>query len=406
MNILNRKLSLDPLLATIVFHACIVRLMYVPGYNAIATFLCAFLLLTMLLKLRILFGGAYSRVNLILLAMSCAMVLSSVFNGYNLDGTLLFIARINLLTWYLELQARKGKLREVATVFFLCSAAYLLATWWFILSDPLRAWRSDSYYLVGSKFSVSYLCLFGLVMYVISFGGGKHKTFSFLVLAGMYILSILLIIRVDCTTGVFGIMLLIALVALRNALGSSLRSPAFYVGASLVATFVLVLFSEAITHIGFVADFITDFLGKSITLTGRSYVYEHIFPFLAQSPLLGNGYNSVYVLFDGQMTFSATGYALNAQNAILEYYLYFGIVGVLLLYWFVCHILSVARSQSSGGESWRGHIALAGLYVLTLLGMVEITINVQFFAYLAFYYAFSVGCVTVRAGEGRAVAEM
>ena len=85
------------------------------------------------------------------------------------------------------------------------------------------------------------------------------------------------------------------------------------------------------------------------------------------------------------MTFSAAGYALNAQNAILEYCLYFGIVGVFLLYWFVCHILSVARSQSSGGEPWRGYIALAGLYVLTLLGMVEITINVQFFAYLAFY---------------------
>lgn len=406
MNILNRKLSLDPLLAIIVFHACIVRLMYVPGYNAIATFLCAFLLLTMLPKLRILFGGTYARVNLILLAMSFAMVLSSVFNGYNLDGTLLFIARINLLTWYLELQARKGKLREVATVFFLCSAVYLLATWWFILSDPLRAWHSDSYYLVGSKFSVSYLCLFGLVMYVISIGRGKHKTFSFLVLAGMCILSILLIIRVDCTTGVFGIALLIALVALRNALGSSLRSPAFYVGTSLVATFVLVLFSEAITHIGFVADFITDFLGKSITLTGRSYVYEHVLPFLAQSPLLGNGYNSVYVLFDGQMTFSATGYALNAQNAILEYCLYFGIVGVFLLYWFVCHILSVARSQSSGGEPWRGYIVLAGLYVLTLLGMVEITINVQFFAYLAFYYALSVGCADVSAGEGRAVAEV
>ena len=400
MSILNRKLSLDPLLAIIVFHACIVRLMYVPGYNAIATLLCVFLLLTMLPKMRILFGGDCIRANLILLAMSFAMVLSSVINGYNFDGTLLFIARINLLTWYLELQAKKEKLREVATVFFLCSAAYLLATWWFILSDPLRAWRSDSYYFVGSKFSVSYLCLFGLVMYVIAFGGGKHKAFSFLVLVGMCILSILLILRVDCTTGVFGIALLVVLVVLRKVLGSLLRSPTFYVATSLVATFLLVLFSEAITHIGFVSDFITGFLGKSITLTGRLYVYEHLFPFLMQSPLLGNGYNSVYVLFDGQMTFSATGYALNAQNAILEYCLYFGIVGVALLYWFVCHILSVARSQPSGGVPWRGHIALTGLYVLTLLGMVEITINVHFFAYLAFYYALSVGCSDARTGGG------
>lgn len=399
MSLLNRKLSLDPLLAIIVFHACIVRLMYVSGYNAIAMSLCAFLLLTMLSKLRILFGGACSRANLILLAMSFVMILSSIFNGYNLDGTLLFIARINLLTWFVELQARKGRLRDVAAVFFLCSAAYLLATWWFILSDPLRAWRSGSYYLVGSKFSVSYLCLFGLVMYAISFSGGKRKTFGSLVFVGMCILSILLILKVDCMTGVFGIALLVVLVALRRAFEPFLRSPVMYLGTSLVATFVLVLFSEAITHIGFVADFITGFLGKSITLTGRLYVYEHVLPFLAQSPLLGNGYNSVYALFEGQMTFSATGYALNAQNAILEYCLYFGIVGVVLLYWFVCHILSVARSRPSAGESWRGYMALAGLYVLTLLGMVEITINVQFFAYLAFYHALSVGCADARVGE-------
>lgn len=406
MSFLNRKLSFDPLLAIIVFHACIVRLMYVPGYNAISTFLCAFLLLTMLPKLRILFGGAYARVNLILLAMSFAMALSSILNSYNLDGALLFIARINLLIWFVELQARKGLLRDIAAVFFLCSAAYLLATWWFILSDPLRVWRSDSNYLVGSKFSVSYLCLFGLVMYVIAFGGKKRRALSVLALAGMCVLSILLILRVDCTTGMFGIALLVALVALRKVLGTSLRSPTFYVGTSLVSTFVLVLFSEAITHIGFVADFITGFLGKSITLTGRSYVYEHVFPFLVQNPLLGNGYNSVYALFDGQMTFSATGYALNAQNAILEYCLYFGIVGVALLYWFVCHILSVARRQPLGGESWRGYIALVGLYVLTLLGMVEITINVQFFAYFAFYYALSVSCADTRAGEGRTAAEI
>ena len=216
----------------------------------------------------------------------------------------------------------------------------------------------------------------------------------------MSFLSVLLILRVGCTTGVFGVALFTILAALKRTLGPSLRRPMMYVGTSLVATFILVLFSETITHIGFVADFITGFLGKSITLTGRSYVYEHVLPFLAQSPLLGNGYNSVYALFDGRMMFSATGYALNAQNAMIEYCLYFGIVGVVLLYWFICHILSVAGSQSSAKDSWQGHMALVGLYVMTLLGMVEITINVQFFAYPAFYYALFVDCTAVRTKEG------
>lgn len=392
MSLLDRRLGIDPLLAIIVFHACIVRLMYVPNYNAIATYLCVFLLLIMLPKLRILFGGVYARINLMLLAMSFSMVLSSLFNAYNFDGTLLFIARINLLTWFVELQAKKGKLRGVAAIFFLCCVAYLLATWWLMLSDPLMAWRNDSYYLVGSKFSVSYLCLFGLVMYVISFGGGKRKAFSSFVLIVMCALSVLLILRVNCVTGVFGIVLFIILLVFRRTLEPFLRRPIVFVGTSLVATFVLVLFSEAITHIDFVADFITGFLGKSVSLTGRLYVYEHMVPFLVQSPVLGHGYNSVYVLFDGKMIFSKTGYALDAQNAMFEYYLYFGIVGVLLLYWFVCHSLSVIRNSSSAGRAWQGYIPLVGLYVLTLLGMVEITINVQFFAYLAFCYALSVGC--------------
>lgn len=399
MSLLDRKLSLDPILSIVVFHACIVQLAYVPNYNAIASVLCILLLSSMLPKLRILFSKPYIRGNLILLVMSFVMMLSSFFNSYNLNGTLLFAAKINILTWFIELQSNKGRLRNVAFVFFLCSAFYLLFTWWLILSDPLRAWRSGSYYLVGSKFSVSYLCLFALVMYAIASDGRKRRTIRSLGLMCMCILSALLILRVDCTTGIFGIVLFVVLAVLKKVLGPFLHRSAVYVATSLFATFVLVLFSEAITHIGFVSDFITEFLGKSITLTGRSYVYEHVFPFLAQNPLLGHGYNSVYILFDGQMRFSAVGYALNAQNAILEYCLYFGIAGVFLLYWFVCHVLSSSPTEPCAGESTSGHMSLTGLYVLTLLGMVEITINLQFFAYLAFYYALSAERAEVRSGE-------
>lgn len=389
MRLIDRKLSLNPLLSIAVFHACVVRVVYIPGYNTIASVLCAIILCVMLLRVKKIFSEPYLKVNLLLFAMSAVMVVSSLLNSYNMNGTLLFIARLNLLTWFLEIQCSEGRIRSTATVFFLCCVVYLLITYYYIVSDPLMAWRNELNYLVGTKFSVSYLALFGLIMYVIA-AGRSIKTIPRAVLfAALCVLALLLALRIDCNTGAIGIVLFMLAIAFKPVLEHPLHKPITYLVTSIFVTFILFAFGEIVLHVGFVSDVITNVFGRSSDLSGRTYVYEHVFPFLVNSPLFGYGYNSVYALFEGVMMFSATGNALDAQNAILEYCLYFGLVGVALLYCYICFVLSRGARHIAEGDDWGRYVSLVGLYVLTILGMAEITINVQFFAYIALYAALS-----------------
>ena len=75
------------------------------------------------------------------------------------------------------------------------------------------AWKNNLYYLIGSKFYVSYIALFSISMFLYTYDESikNHLTMKIIVIL-LFIFSYILIGRVKCSTGLVGLILLVLLI--------------------------------------------------------------------------------------------------------------------------------------------------------------------------------------------------
>lgn len=378
------KININFFISIILFHSIILKLYYFDyNYNLVSFGLLGIVLIYLSTKYKIIFSNHNKWINLFLIVISFFMLCSSLINMYNLDGTILYIMRINTLFWFFEYVASTGNIRQVSKTFFFLSLIYLIMTYYYILMDPLMAWKNNLYYLIGSKFYVSYIALFSISMFLYTYDESikNHLTMKIIVIL-LFIFSYILISRVKCSTGLVGLILLVLLICGKKCFEKRIHKFYIFLTVTIISSSILLLFNKII-NIPAISNFITNVLSRDITLTGRTIVYGSIFGYLKKSMLLGYGYNSVYNLFNNTMKIGNQTYALDAQNAILEYILYFGIIGVFLLFLFIYFIFLKYKGKV---KLTNEYYFFAFLYVLIILGMAEITINMLFFTTLAFIY--------------------
>lgn len=108
-------------------------------------------------------------------------------------------------------------------------------------------------------------------------------------------------------------------------------------------------------------NFIVNFLGKSTTLTGRTYVWDQAMLYWARSPVLGNGYYTI-------LPYGNT-YASHAHNAYLQYLLISGVIGLSI---FIMYNFAVIRNfDHNCGTSTSGIIIKASFAVLFITFITE-----------------------------------
>lgn len=248
-------------------------------------------------------------------------------------------------------------------------------------------------YLVGTKFSISYLHIYLLAFYLLRKRVYFNFRFRYIFLTAVFaILVIQLALKVDCNTGMIGCVLLIAMVWAFNSFSGKLygkfTSPwifsVFLLGSVLVA-FIL----ESLVLIPSVSDFIVNVLNRNTTLTGRTDIFTSFIPQMSGHWLwgygLGNSYSTSMRLF---------GYA-DAQNALLQWILQIGIVGTFLMCLFFVLII---RRISKKEDKMQIMPLLALVYVFIILGTVEITISMNFVFWMMILFMW--GHSRIRKGIG------
>ena len=115
--------------------------------------------------------------------------------------------------------------------------------------------------------------------------------------------------------------------------------------------------------------------------------------------LFGHGYNSVWEMFSGVMRIGSNAYAMDAQNAFLEYWLYFGVLGVVSLVALILVVFGRQKQYMKYDFRKKTYYALSGLYILVLLGTIEITINMVFYCFLSLIAVLSCADNDVSKGE-------
>ena len=379
------KLSLFPIMTIFLYHTAIIKITYIDSYNTIALTLGICVLIYLLTK-KIFLNKSYAKINITLLFFAMIYLFTSLYNSANFDGTILFILKVILLFLFLEYAHKTNTTKKVAKILFILNVIYLSLTYISILRDPLISWKNEFNYIIGAKFTVSYISIATLALYNFVYQEEFRKKNMYKVIGILLcIASIHISQTVKCSTGLFGnfIFIFIQLFNFKK-IKKFISKPINIIIIFVISCSVLMIFYRTLVNIPIIKYVVEEVLNRNLTLTGRMYVYDNIIPFLEKNFFLGYGYNSVYSLFDNVMYIGNNSYALTAQNAILEYWLYSGFIGVVNLFSIMYYALKNNYTYCLISNKNNYYPFIVGLITLIILGMVEITVNMYFFMFLAF----------------------
>ena len=225
----------------------------------------------------------------------------------------------------------------------------------------------SSNYLIGDKFLLSYMNMlcFALLYW-------RFPSVLSLILFGSFSLFVCSVI--ECSTGVTGTIIMIVVIALSYPIRAVPTSRFFLPAMTVVLAVVAILFTELLTW-GPFGEFITNFLGESSDLTGRTLIYPVLMGLFLKKPLFG------YLTGNGasQAVVAACG-AADAQEGLFHILLTNGLVGVSLFLVLECAALKNAccmRRREQG--------VYAFIFAMTVCSVVEINLGLPLLLGLSFF---------------------
>lgn len=147
---------------------------------------------------------------------------------------------------------------------------------------------------------------------------------------------------------------------------------------------------------------VTELLGKDITLTGRTEIWNNVLPIGLDRPLLGWGFDAVFVGYFGPLhdAYIAAGWnASHAHNALIQSFMELGLIGVALylwLYW-VAYKRGIALARATTGALGLLPVGFVTYTVLTSITEIGPQSSSYVWAILVYLVATS-GVAAGRAG--------
>lgn len=377
----NKKDITLCIMAIILFHSSIIKFYYNPNGNIISLVLGVIVFLYLLLKYKIFFKKKYIKINGMIITFVAIALLSTFFNDfYNLDGTLLYILKFINLFLFFEYSGELDKNKKVASIFFILLLFYDILTIIMINNTPFLAYYHNYQYpFFASKFTLSYYFMVTIILYIYAYKEFIVKKIipkTFLIL--LFAVSIYMANKVNCVTGIIGNLLLIAMLILPfKAIGNIVKNKNIIIIIMIISSFVLIVFYDIFMNIPFVNHLVVDIFGRSITLSGRTVVYQKIpeYLFSLKGLTFGYSYDGARRIFQEVMYISSGHYAFDAQNALLEIWMYFGCIGSIS---FLTLTKSIYSTYDHKNGKYNKEIYILA-FVFIVLGVVEITYSFPLF---------------------------
>lgn len=140
----------------------------------------------------------------------------------------------------------------------------------------------------------------------------------------MLILSVILIVFSRSSTGVVTISLFVPLLLI----GKSKRASKFAIKTAIITGIALPIidFSSPVIN-----SIVMSVFNKTLTFSGRRYIWDYALDKLAKHPILGNGFNSTGYLLNGKVIPIYEREASHTHNGFLELFLQSGLIGLVLV---------------------------------------------------------------------------
>lgn len=300
---------------------------------------------------------------LIVVVSSVAGYLAGYIDLSNCIDAFFYAVCLYVLSLLVSTCHRRGRLDTFISVFFWMTVLYCVFSAIFIV----KVGAADGlllYYFAGNKFSTSYyfimLACFAFVKLRRS-GASKRKVI--LSTAALGVLALLISLEVYCSTAAVMSALVVAMAFTPPKAQRLLAKPTVIITA-MILTGVILTFLLQLLQMPIVKHIVVDTLGEDLTLTGRELIYDGLQTVIGRSPVFGYGYGNAAVAMH-------VGYG-NAQNAIMETLVNYGLLGLLALFYMVW------KSTKGPKASWTWGMCIL-LYAMIAGSVVEITYNYFFF---------------------------
>lgn len=344
-------------------------------------------------------------VHICVLLMCLLLMVSGLYNRHPSIGHSAVDSSMRTVLYILELYAlmvwtaETGRGQYVLDFLFVYVLVMTIATDFLMFSRLISFQRGKyTYYLVGTKFSVSYLHLNLVSLAMMRSKKRRHgeRKKKWLLFAAL-LFTAFVSNYVDCMTGIIGAVVLMGLhmvadMPIRNRM---LRFESFWqVAGCLAISVVFPFLVEGFVSLPAVQFVIEEVLGRETHLTGRVMIFQAYVPGMSGHWLWGYGYGN------GNVASEALFRCANAQNALLHWILQTGIPAVLLL---VVLILVVFRQIERYGVVRQYMPMILLVYVYIILGTVETTFSMGFLLWVAVLFMLTAEKKPIKALEERGV---
>lgn len=333
----------------------------------------------------------YFYVVIMLLLFFVLLLLSSYFNRkptigekslYDTLRLILFLSELFLLMiWAIEAE-RTEELLDFCFRYLL--VLVLITDLLFFTRIAVFYSGRHEIYLVGTKFDVSYLHMNLLTLWYVRNNIRDHRPARKKMMVALALLFILAVsIRVNCMTGAIGCVVLFVFFMLLNT--RIQRQFLRFAQPSLMMLFLFAsvafpFIAEKLVSLPFVRFVIEELIGRDSTMTGRVTIFGDFLEKTSGHLLWGFGYGNGYKV--SEILF----HVANAQNTLLHWILQVGIIPVLFLCWLIIYIIRQLSYSSRRAEVMP---LLVLTYVYIVLGTVEITLNMNYFLWIALLFMYS-----------------
>ena len=316
-----------------------------------------------------------------------AVIVSGIFNQGRhvitnpLYGGLLYCLSVFQTMWALLYVSKLESPRMIVKTLYWISLVYVLMNDLLLCINPSMFMKYGAYYFLGNKFAVAYAHIQLVGLYILNncIQNKKYKSFfkTWGTLIVLCIASIYVSYTVGSITGIIGIVLLILFISVPN----SLKNNSIVWLITLISMCAFPVLYEVVLANPYVENFIVNILGKSITLTGRTVIYENIPNLLRDNLILGYGFGSTYEVWMNFMNLP------NSQNGLIDCVVEQGLIATILLVILLFRIMRISSISHIKKYSWKPIIAI--IYVYTFLSAIEITINITYIFWFLFLYVCS-----------------
>lgn len=228
-------------------------------------------------------------------------------------------------------------------------------------------------YLVGSKFTLSYIHMFLLSLFLDQNYFIKNIKIRKWVFWVLFLYTLTLTRIISCATGTIGCLtigIIVFFIRKRNKVCEFLSKPIVFVLIFIGSTFLLVG-TDLLLNNKFFYDIFRTYSHTTKLLSGRLDMYYVAINAIYKRPAFGYGINSTIV--EDVLTWG------NAQNGLLKMLLDYGIIGTISFLAVCFH----SFSSSNKSDYRTSYPIMAFIYGMAICSMVEINLSAYFFLSLS-----------------------